>query len=58
MKKTVIGFAKSPMLAPCKESKSGIPEIFVLVVESGILEIIWDPGFWNPEYSARNPECH
>ena len=44
MKKTVIGFVKSPILAPCKESKSGIQAIFVLLMESGILEIIWDPG--------------
>ena len=36
---TVIGFVRSPSLAPYKELKSGIPEIFLLI-ESGILEIL------------------
>ena len=38
-KTTVIGFVRSPSLAPYKEPKSGIPEIFLLI-ESGILEIL------------------
>ena len=38
-----------------RESKSGIPEIFLLMV-SGILEILlveFDPGLLNPECSSR-----
>ena len=27
-----------------------------LLVKSGILCGIWNPGLWNPEYSSRNPE--
>ena len=38
-KTTVIGFVRSPSLAPYKEPKSGIPEIFLLI-ESRILEIL------------------
>ena len=57
-KTTVIGFATSPRLAPYKESKYGIPEIFSLI-ESGILEILLVEfgilGF-GIQNSSRNPE--